>query len=151
MDINYKLVQVQSAEDWETYHRIRREELFADGSRPRVYDAARPEEFFPANYPLLLKWNGVGIATTRLDIHAGGLAIVRLVAVTKSAQGQGHGRVLAEMVEAFAQTLGVTKFVLNARVSAVGYYRRLGYVFESWDPAELASSSDRCVQMSKTL
>lgn len=151
MDTDYELVQVQSVEDWETYHRIRREELFADGSRPRVYDAMRPEEFLPANYPLLLKWNGVGIATTRLDVHAGGLAIVRLVAVTKSAQGQGHGRALSEMVEAFARTLGVRKFALNARVSAVGYYRRLGYGFESWDPAELASTSDNCVQMSKML
>ncbi len=149
MSVGYELVQVQTTEDWQTYHLIRREELF--NAAGQLYDAHRPEEQAPDRYPLLLRWKGKGIATTRLDVHARGMAIVRLVAVAHVHQGEGHGRVLANMVEAFARTKGATKLYLNARPSAVGFYERLGYSFEDWDPAELTGTRDRCRQMSKVL
>lgn len=151
MKFGYALIQVTDPEDWETYHRIRREELFSVDDPRGAYDPNRPEEFLPENTPLLLKWKGEGIATARLDLRENGLAVVRLVAVTKSAQGQGHGRKLSFLLEQLAMMMGVTKFVLNARPSAIGFYLKEGYVFESWDPEDLKNTSDGCVQMSKSL
>ncbi len=86
---------VVDPQDWETYHRIRCAELFEARGRIGVYDPDRPEERAANHFPLLLKWNGRGIGTTRLDLRDHGLAVVRLVAITKAEQRKGHGRVLA--------------------------------------------------------
>ena len=151
MQFGYALVQVSDPQDWETYHRIRREELFSSDDPRGAYDPAHPDEFLPGHHSLLLKWKGEGVATARLDLRSNGLAVVRLVAVAKMEQGKGHGKKLSFLLEQLAMMMGVTKFVLNARPSAIGFYRKEGYVFESWDPEDLKHTSDGCVQMSKAL
>lgn len=147
----YALVVVSTAEDWEAYHQIRRQELFEAKGHVGIYDPNRPGERMPGNYSLLLKYRGEGMGTTRLEVRGGGIAIVRLVAVPKADQGRGHGRVLAEMVEKFALEKGVQKFLLNADPNAVGYYEKLGYIRENWDPSELVGIASNCIQMSKKI
>lgn len=147
----YELVVVQSPDEWESYHRIRREELFEAKGRIGIYDSNRPEERLSGNFPLLLKWKGDAIGTTRLDMGPDGTSVIRLVAVSKAEQGKGHGKVLAECVEKFAQQRGVTKFFVNAAPEALGYYKKLGYTEDIWNPAELTGISADSIQMSKVL
>jgi N-acetylglutamate synthase-like GNAT family acetyltransferase len=149
--MNYDLIVVTSPEEWERYHFIRRTELFEARGRFGVYDPKHADEFLPNHFPLLLKLDGQGIATTRLDIRDGDVAIVRLVAVVRSEQGRGHGRVLAARTEAFARDLGVAKLVVNAAANAVGFYQRLGFLPEPWDPSELVGWNADSVQMAKCL
>jgi GNAT superfamily N-acetyltransferase len=149
--MSHELVIVTTPEEWEAYHFIRRTELFEGRGRVGVYDTNHPDEYLPNHYPLLLTWHGKGIATTRLDLRSGGVAIVRLAAVTKSAQGQGHGRVLAARIEAFARGKGVSKLLVNAASGAVGFYQRIGFVREIWDPTELVGWNVDSVQMAKCL
>ena len=148
--MSYELTLVAVTEDWETYHSIRRAELFEVRGRIGVYDANHGDERVPDHFPLLLKWNDRGIGTTRLDVRAG-LAVVRLVAITKSEQRKGHGRVLAARAEDFARGRAVTKLVVNAAATAVGFYERIGFVRETWDPAELVGWNADSVQMAKAL
>ncbi|MDO8518444.1 MAG: GNAT family N-acetyltransferase [bacterium] len=147
----YTLAVVSTPEDWEVYHSIRRQELFEAKGRIGIYDANRPEERAYGNFPLLLKLGGQGVGTTRLDVRPDGIAIIRLVAITKDQQGAGHGRVLADMVENLAREKGVKKLLVNANPNAVGYYEKLGYVREDWDPSELVGISVNSIQMSKIL
>jgi len=56
-----------------------------------------------------------------------------------------------ETLEEFAREKGFSKLVLNSAQEAVGFYERLGYVRESWDPSELTGISANSVQMSKSL
>ena len=149
--MSYQLALVTEAGDWETYHSIRRAELFEARGRIGVYDANHADERVPDHLPLLLKWNGRGIGTTRLDVRAGGLAVVRLVAITKPEQRKGHGRVLAARTEDFARRKAVTKLIVNAAATAVGFYERIGFVRETWDPAELIGWNADSVQMAKAL
>ena len=135
MTPKYALVVVTTPQEWEEYHRIRRQELFEAKGRIGIYDSHRPEEPAPGNYPLLLKIRGNGIGTTRLDVRPDGTAVIRLVAITKIGQVR-HGRVLANTVEDFARQKGVKKFLVNADPNAVGYYEKLGFV-QDWDPSEL--------------
>jgi hypothetical protein len=51
----YDLIQVSTLEEWDAYHRIRREELFEAGGRSGLYDATHPDEHKVGNTPLLLK------------------------------------------------------------------------------------------------
>ena len=149
--MSYELVVVTRPDDWEAYHAIRRVELFEARGRIGVYDADHPDDRAPNHFPLLLKWNGRGIATTRLDVRASGLAVVRLVAVVKAEQRKGHGRVLAARTEAFARDRGAIKLLVNAVADAVGFYERIGFVHEPWDAAELVGWNADSAQMAKTL
>ncbi len=149
--MSYELAVVTRPEDWEAYHSIRRIELFEARGRMGVYDADHADDRAPNHFPLLLKWNGRGIATTRLDLRESGLAIVRLVAVVKAEQRKGHGHVLAARTEAFARDRGVIKLLVNAAADAVGFYERIGFVRETWDAAELVGWNTDSVQMAKSL
>ena len=52
---------------------------------------------------------------------------IRQMAVRPSHQGQGCGRRLLEGVEAQLAERGCTRLVLHARLSAAGFYAKLGY------------------------
>jgi N-acetylglutamate synthase-like GNAT family acetyltransferase len=148
---HYELVRAQTAEDWEQYHRIRREELFEVRGLTGVYNANHPDEHMSSNIPLLLKFNGRAIGTTRLDVRQYGTAIIRLVAVIKLEQRRGHGRELARLVENFARHAGVKKLLVNAVPDAIGYYAKIGYVREVWDGNDRSSLAAGAIQMSKML
>ena len=115
------------------------------------YDANHPDEFVAGHSPLLLKWQGKGIGTTRFDFLGDNVAAIRLVAVLLAEQGKGHGRVLSERTEDFARSRKVTKLVVNAAPPAVGFYERMGFVREAWNPAELTGIAADCIQMKKEL
>jgi GNAT superfamily N-acetyltransferase len=148
--MSYELIVVSTADDLARYHDIRRVELFEARGRS-TYDSNRPEEKKAGHFQMLLKLDGVGIATTRFDLLGDGVAVIRLVAVTKREQRKGHGRVLAELIEAFAAGKGVSKLVVNAAPDAVQYYGRMGFVPESWNPAELVGIAADNLQMAKYL
>lgn len=145
----YELVLASSPADWERYHEIRNEVLFEGRGRHSVYNPNNPDEHAPNNFPLLLKLNGVSIGTTRLDVRTDGTAIVRLVAITKDEQSKGHGTALQKMVEDFAKNKGVKKLLVNSAPDAVGFYEKIGFTHESWNPNELRGISAGSVQMSK--
>ena len=52
---------------------------------------------------------------------------IRQMAVANNHQGCGVGRALMNALHAELQSRGWNQFVLNARVSAVGFYSKLGY------------------------
>lgn len=148
---NHELIKVQTPQDWESYHRIRREELFEARGRVGIYNLDHPDERLPENFPLLLKWNGESIGTVRLDVKDNKSAVIRLVAITKNEQGKGHGRELANLVEDFARKQGIKNLLVNAAPTAVGYYEKQGFIKDKWDETELTGISKDSVQMSKKL
>lgn len=54
-------------------------------------------------------------------------AKIRQMAVGPEHQGKGCGRRIMEAVEARLTAEGVTHFSMHARMSAVGFYQKLGY------------------------
>ena len=148
--MSYELVIVSTQDDRDAYHHIRRTELFEARDRSN-YDPNYPDELVAGHFQLLLKWQGRGIGTTRFDLLGDNVAAVRLVAILREEQGRGHGRVLSQRTEDFARDRKVTKLVVNAAPLAVGFYERMGFARESWDPAELTGIAEDCVQMAKAL
>ncbi|MFH2134469.1 MAG: GNAT family N-acetyltransferase [Pseudomonadota bacterium] len=55
-------------------------------------------------------------------------AKIRQMAVRSGYEGQGVGRALMRALEVQLAKDGVTKLMLHARLSAAGFYERLGYV-----------------------
>lgn len=147
--MGYELVEVVDPADWADYHAIRRLELFEAKGRYGIYDPNRADERLPGMHPYLLKLDGKPLGTTRLDIREDGTAVFRLVAITASEQGKGHGRVLGRMVEERARAFGALTLLVNAADTAVGFYEAMGWLPHIWDESELVGIASTCVQMRK--
>jgi N-acetylglutamate synthase-like GNAT family acetyltransferase len=148
--MGYELVEVTGESDWRNYHTIRREVFWEARGRTR-YNDRHPDEYLPADHPLLLKLDGRPIGTTRLDDFGNGAGAVRLVAIIADLQMQGHGRKLAELVENYAHCLGMTRLFVNAAPEAIGYYEKLGWHRFTWDERELLGIALGSTQMTKSL
>ena len=148
--MSYELVAVKTDADWLAYHAIRRDVLWIARGRTG-YTEGHADEFHPAHHPLLLKCDGVAVATTRLDERGQGAGVVRLVAIPRDAQRQGHGRHLSRLVEARAKRLGMTTLYVNAVSDALDFYRKTGWHPFAWDAAELTDTFAVCIQMRKHL
>ena len=144
--MTYLLERLATDKDWLSYNNIRKEELFADID----YENNHPDEKIPDNYPLLLKLDNKALATVRVDIREN-IAILRLLAVTKSEQYKGHGKQLLLHIEEFVKKHDVTKLAVNSDSKAVGYYQKIGFKKEMWDKNELQGIAEDCVQMTKKL
>ena len=147
----YELVPVSTAEAWSTYHAIRLAELFEAHGNAALYQPNHPDEHRPNRFPLLLKLDARPIGATRVDLDAPGVAGFRGVAIIRSEQRRGHGRILNQESEAFARARGARKIVVNAHPTAVGFWERLGFLRESFNPAELVGANAVCIQMAKYL
>jgi N-acetylglutamate synthase-like GNAT family acetyltransferase len=135
----YALAKVATESDWRDYHSIRRSVLW-EARGLSGYDEHHGDEYLPESHPLLLKLHGGSIGTVRVDDFGNGEGAVRLVAIVTDLQRQGHGRVLSEMVEAYARRLGIKTMFVNAALEAVGYYEKMGWEHHMWDPGELTES-----------
>jgi GNAT superfamily N-acetyltransferase len=144
------LVRVTDAADWQDYHHIRLSVLWQERGLDG-YDEARPEERLPYHHPLLLKYEGRVVGTTRLDDLRDGTGIVRLVAVRAAIRGQGHGRILDTMVKGYASKLGVHTLFVNAAADAVGFYTATGWDRLVGDRPRMLEHTDKCVPMRTTI
>ena len=148
--LSYELVKVTAEGDWHQYHSLRRRVLWERKGLTN-YDDTHADEYKAANHPLLLKLGERSIGTARLDDFGNATGAVRLVAIEPDLQRQGHGRTLADYVEDYARSLGITTLYVNAVPEAVGYYEKLGWKPDVWNEAELTGIASDCRQMSKRL
>lgn len=124
-----KLITPTTNEEWDSYHRIRREVLFEARGHFGVYDPNRPDEKAPNKYPKLLVVSGEPVGVVRIDIDSR-VAALRRVAIRADVQRLGHGRALLNLVEQFAREAGCTQLVSSVAPDAVGFYERFGFVAE---------------------
>jgi len=148
--MKFALITPTTPDAWTQYHTIRKQELF-DAKGRINYDPNHPDEHRAGNVPLLFIADGIGIGTARLDTRSIDTGVVRLVSITRAEQGKGYGRILMDRLETLARKKEFSKLFLNAAPEAIGFYERLGYVRDSWDPSELTGISEDSVQMSKAL
>lgn len=134
---------VSGGDDWSAFHEIQRTALFNQAAAD--YDAQYHDRVFhrPAErFKLLLKCNDKATGITTLDVFPDGKAATRAVAIAEKMQGKGHGNALGKLVQQFARERGAQLLCVNAGDHAVGYYRSLGFVVETWDPNEYDGISD---------
>lgn len=148
--MNHALVRVSDGVDWQVYHAIRRSSLWEERGLTG-YDDARPEERLPNHHSLLLKLDGEGIGTTRLDDLGDQTGIVRLVAVTARQRGRGHGRVLSAMVEDYARKLGLHTLFVSAVLDAEGFYSATGWARVASGAPPLLGHADSFAQLRKRI
>ena len=121
-------------DEWLSFHTIRRRVLFENRGKSEIYIENHPDDRKSGNHPLILLHKGVVIGVVRVDIDES-VAWLRRVAIHEDFQRLGHGRVLLQLAEAFAQAQGCSEVRSNAAVEAVGFYERCGYLSELTDSA----------------
>ena len=129
-------------EEWRAFHAIRRKVLFENRGKREAYNENHPDDSKPGNHPLVLVFGDDVIGVLRLDIAAP-VAWLRRVAIREDLQRQGHGRVLLQLAEAFAQGQGCDEIRSNAAVEAFGFYERCGYERDVSRPAPVNSVAVR--------
>ena len=90
-----------------------------------------PEELAEDEYDMhlaALNEDGGVVATVILRKLTDDAVRLRQVAVAKRVQGQGVGSALLKFAESFARTHGFKETLLYARIVAMPFYARLGYV-----------------------
>lgn len=148
--MSYKLVEVQSAEEWKDYHFLRRTVLWEAKGRNN-YNEHHPDEGLKTNHPLLLKLRGRPIGTVRLDEVGHRSGVVRLVCIAQNVQRAGHGRALSSLTEEYARRFGIATLLVNAAPDAVVFYEKMGWKREMWDESELRGLAADCIQMTKRI
>ncbi len=146
MSRDLRLKVVRTPDEWASFHRIRRAELFTSGR----YDENHPDDRARENTAYLLLVEGDAVGVARLD-RQGEVGIVRLVAISKHCQGMGLGRNLADKLDDAARGAGISALRVNAASGAVGFYERLGWKRSEWDRSELTGIAADAVQMIKHL
>lgn len=125
--MTWQLSAPQSDAQWQAYYNLRYQVLRAPWGQ--ALGSERDELEVAAFHQMVTAPNGEVMAVGRLHQLADGQAQVRYMAVSPQAQGQGLGAMVLKALEQQAEIWGATAILLNARESAVGFYRKLGYQF----------------------
>jgi|SRR6516162_7664627 len=116
---SYSLRPVQSPQQWSAYHAIRRDAIFATLLPGQAYDEHDPDEFEHRHLPHVLLRDREVIGTVRIDLIGDIQAGLRLIAIRRDLQRQGHGSVLLQLAEQAARAFGRTEIVINAHPASL--------------------------------
>jgi GNAT superfamily N-acetyltransferase len=131
----YALRPARSPQEWSAYHAIRRDAIFAALLPGQAYDEHDPDEFERGHRPHVLVRDGEVIGTVRIDLIGDTQAGLRLIAIRRDLQRQGHGRVLLRLTEQAALAFGRTEIVINAHPTSLTFYLANGYREGEWRDA----------------
>ena len=132
----YALRPVRSPQQWSVYHAIRRDAIFSALLPGQAYDEHDPDEFQHRHLPHALVRDGEIIGTVRIDLVGEAQAGLRLIAIRRDLQRQGHGSVLLRLAEHAARGLGRNEIVINAHPTSLSFYLANGYREGEWRDAK---------------
>src|SRR5215471_20289897 len=95
----YALQPARLPQEWSAYHAIRQDAIFSALLPGQAYDEHDPDEFQHRHLPHVLVRDGEIIGTLRIDLVGETQAGLRLIAIRRDLQRQGHGSVLLRLAE----------------------------------------------------
>lgn len=119
------LVSPQTKAQWQKYFDLRYQVLRAPWGQPLGSERDQMED--QAFHLMFEAEDGSVCAVGRCQLNDAKRAQVRYMAVAPAAQGLGLGQQLLSGLELWAQQQGAQQLQLNARETAIGFYRKQGY------------------------
>jgi len=123
--MKWQLITPQTEAQWLAYYQLRYQVLRAPWQQPP--GSERDELEAQSHHRMLINAQGEALAAGRLHQVDASTAQVRYMAVAEHARGEGLGAVILQALEQQAVVIGVQRIILNARESAVGFYKKSGY------------------------
>ncbi|MDQ8005594.1 MAG: GNAT family N-acetyltransferase [Pedobacter sp.] len=93
-----------------------------------ITDMELPEDWDGMHFGLYYQYELTGVVSLFID---GTTAQFRKMAVLPNDQGNGFGLQLLQYLVDYCQSQGIEKLWCNARVSAIGFYQKLGFATAS--------------------
>jgi len=117
--------QPETEEEFKHYYHLRWKLLRAPWNQPEgsQYDKLENQCF----HLMAVDENAQVIAVARLQFNSSNEAQIRYMAVEPAHERQGVGRQLIDVIEQHAIDKKCTLIVLDARESAIGFYKKFGY------------------------
>jgi ribosomal protein S18 acetylase RimI-like enzyme len=110
--------------EWENYYNLRYRILRQPWGQP--LGSERNEGDTTGIHLALFDYDRIK-AIARLDISGVGEGQVRFVAVDKSVQGKGFGKLIMKEAESVSISRGDSRMILHAREVALDFYKSQGY------------------------
>lgn len=142
-----RIVEPSSAGDFQAYYDLRWRILRAPWDQPR--GSERDAQDRDAIHLMLVDAGRQPLAVGRLQFNSIREAQIRYMAVEVAQQRHGLGSRLLAALEDRARAHGASRIVLDARETALGFYRRHGYAVEG--SGHMLFNCIAHVKMSKTL
>lgn len=123
--MNYHIKQPKTDEEFQRYYYLRWKLLRAPWKQPRgsEFDDLEDRSF----HFMAVDKNEEIIAVARLQSNSSSEAQIRYMAVETRYERRGIGRQLINAIEQHAADNGLSHIVLDARESAVSFYKNSGY------------------------
>jgi GrpB-like predicted nucleotidyltransferase (UPF0157 family)/GNAT superfamily N-acetyltransferase len=112
-------------EEWEAYHRIRKEQLF--DPRNRVYDRNHPCLTAADHFHFVLLKGTKVVAVAMVEFLNETEAALRGLATDEPYKGKGYARIIIGLLEKWLRQKGKAILKLHSCLRAEGFYRKLGY------------------------
>jgi predicted GNAT family N-acyltransferase len=143
----FTLVEPCAAQEWKSYFDLRWRVLRQPWGQPR---GSERDDLEAESFHLMLRDSpGAVVAVGRLHLNSPSEAQVRYMAVDERYRGRGLGSRILDGLEDRARSEAVTSVVLNARESAMNFYRLRGYDVEG--PSDILFGEVRHFRMRKKL
>lgn len=133
--------------EWEAYHRIREEQIFA--GRPITYDRNHPTLKDPNHFHFVMAWGTKVIAVAHVELLNYREAALRPFAVDGPYQRHGYGTQFLNFIEKWVKYQERTFLKLHAALEAEPFYRRQGYIEVIFEEPPLPGA--KCIDLGKTL
>lgn len=123
---------------------MRRRILWENRGQFGVYRDDLPDEYAPANHPMLLLFGNRRVGVVRIDLDpARQQAQMRRMAITETEQRRGHGRRLVDLIERFAAEHACFRILVSSAPDAVGFYEKCGFTRFAPGSLNLAKNLDK--------
>jgi predicted GNAT family N-acyltransferase len=142
-----RIIEPVSPADYQKYYDLRWALLRAPWNQPR--GSERDPRDADSSHLMMIDDRDVAVAVGRLHFNSIREAQVRYMAVATGQQRRGFGSRLLKALEEKAASLGAASIVLDARETALGFYRKQGYSVDG--PGHVLYNCITHVKMCKTL
>jgi GNAT superfamily N-acetyltransferase len=114
-----------SPTDWETYHAIRKKNLFDPINI--AYDPNHPSLKDPKNHHYLFLMDGQIIGTLQLETLLNDTCIIRTLAIKYPHKNKGYGTLLLSLAEEIMKEFECHYIHLHSLPNVVAFYEKSGY------------------------
>ena len=142
-----KIVEASTPDELQRYYDLRWKILRAPWKQPRGSERDELEQ--SSHHLMVVDDQQVVIGVGRLHFNNIREAQIRYMAVAIKQQRKGIGTLLVNVLEQRAVELGAARIVLDARESALGFYRKQGY--EVAAPGHVLYKTITHINMTKSL
>ncbi len=142
-----KITEPATAKEFEQYYELRWKILRAPWNQVR--GSERDDDDESSTHLMVLGENNRLIGVGRLHFNSIREAQIRFMAIDVAEQRKGAGSLLLQALERRALQHGASRITLDARETAMGFYRKLGYSPQG--PGHTLFNSIAHVKMTKTL